>query len=146
MGVAFQMNTQVSIRICKKRLGLLWLSSSLVIFLILVGQSIFGKFGDHVEKAWAWFLPTVMPTLMLIVSVWAHDALQEKGGTHKVDRSMYVVSVVLSLLYLFTVAATFLVQPFTDMSLLVLMQLSNLWLGPLQSLVAGALGVFFVKT
>lgn len=139
------MSVEVSTRVSKKRLATVWFVAGFVLFLVLVLQSVLGKFGDRTEEAWAWFLPTLMPTLSLIIGVLVLDASTGPGRDKKVDRFMFRLAFALSAFYLFLVALTLFVQPFTGVPLLVLMQRSNLWLGPFQGLVAAALGAFFVK-
>ena len=46
-----------------------------VVFLLLVAQSLGGLFGNQLEKAWAWAIPNIAPTLSLMVSVFAAYAL-----------------------------------------------------------------------
>lgn len=43
--------------------------------LILVVQSLLGTFGDKVQEVWGWALPTIMPTLAMIVTVLGYTAL-----------------------------------------------------------------------
>ncbi|MGH8078327.1 MAG: hypothetical protein ACREPE_13510, partial [Lysobacter sp.] len=112
------------------------------------GQSLVGHYEPRSEDAWAWFLPTVMPTLSLIVAVLAADYRVEPTADEKpmatVDRRMLRLAVGLSSIYLLLVALSILIQPFLSTTApLVLMQRSNLWLGPMQGLVAATLGVFF---
>jgi hypothetical protein len=136
---------KISTAKCKKRLATLWLLSSLLLFFLLILQTIFGHYEDNISEAWGWLLPTVMPTLSLIISVLVMDALG-KGVTIKtVDRFLYRISFALSSVYLLLVALAILLQPFTPLSPLRLMNQSNLWLGPLQGLVAASMGVIFVK-
>ncbi len=108
-------------------------------------QSILGKFRDDVTEVWAWFLPTVMPTLSLIVGVLTLD-LTGAGGTDKqIDRFIFQLAFGLSLVYLAFVLLTVLLYSFTGDEPLVLMKRSNLWLGPFQGLVAAGLGAFYVR-
>jgi hypothetical protein len=65
--------------------------------------------------------------------------------TRSADAFLYRLALWLSCAYLLLILLSILVQPFAPLPPLALMQQSNLWLGPLQGLVAGALGAFFVK-
>jgi len=130
---------------CKKGLGKLWLCGAGTIFIILLVQTILGHYGDQTNKAWHWFLPTVMPTLSLIVCIWIMDA---KGKTVKqkpVNKFIYKGTLGLSAFYLFIVLSSIIAQPFILLSPVEWLNQSDLWLGPLQGLVAGAMGIFFVK-
>lgn len=142
----------------------IWLGGAGLVFLILVVQSLVGRYGSQSEDAWAWYLPTVMPTLSLIIGVLATDfriaatasatasATATTTTTTANDAKVLPVSargllwlgVGLSVFYLLLVAVTILAQPFLqDVSPIELMHRSNLWLGPLQGLTAGVLAAFF---
>jgi len=86
-----------------------------------------------------------MPTLSLIVGVLVLDVTSGRDAEKKVDSFFFWLAFLLSAVYLVLVATTLFLQPFTGVPLRGLMKLSNLWLGPLQGLVAAALGAFFVK-
>jgi len=137
------MSNQISTKMCRRRLAILWFG--FVLFIVLVLQSVFGRFGDWVEDAWSWFLPSIMPTLSLIVGVLVLDVTSGRDAEKKVDSFFFWLAFLLSAVYLVLVATTLFLQPFTGVPLRGLMKLSNLWLGPLQGLVAAALGAFFVK-
>lgn len=137
------MTKMVSTRLCKKQLAILWFGGGLALFLLLILQSIFGKYGNKAADAWAWFLPTTMPTLSLILGVLLLDM---GGGTDKLVERFYLhITYALSCVYLVMVGMVPLLQPLTAWPPIELMTQSSLWLGPLQGLVAAALGAFFVK-
>jgi hypothetical protein len=137
----------------------IWLGGAGLVFLILVVQSLVGRYGSQSEDAWAWYLPTVMPTLSLIIGVLASDfriaataTANSTTSTTNADAKVLPVSargllwlgVGLSVFYLLLVAVTILAQPFLQgVSPIELMHRSNLWLGPLQGLTAGVLAAFF---
>jgi len=140
----------------------IWLGGAGLVFLLLVVQSLVGRYGSQSEDAWAWYLPTVMPTLSLIIGVLATDfrvaatanapAAASATTTIATDAKILPVSargllwlgVGLSVFYLLLVAVTILAQPFLQgVSPIELMHRSNLWLGPLQGLTAGVLAAFF---
>ena len=115
---------------------------------MLLVQTVTGRYGSQLTDAWGWFLPTVMPTMSMMIGVVVANArTRARPGT--VDRFMYRLALVLSALYLGTVALTILLAPLAEFyagsGALELMKLSHLWLAPFQGLVAAALGVLFVK-
>src|SRR5262249_51538253 len=112
---------------------------------IVVLQSLLGRFGDKTQEAWAWLLPTIMPTLGMIITVLGYTALDPTLSTSVVKKSFFRVTVALSALYLFLILLTILIAPVADAGPIELMRISNLWLGPFQGLVASALGVLFVS-
>jgi hypothetical protein len=132
-------------RRCKVRLASIWIVGSLCLFAVIIAQSLGGKFGSQVEVVWSWFLPTVMPSLSLVVGVLVADASGKEALLRTVDRFVLRVAESLSIFYLLLVAATFLAQPLTQVPALDLMKRSNLWLGPFQGVVAAALGIFFSR-
>ena len=134
------MSERVKVSSCQRRLALAWFIGGGLVFLVVVVQTMAGHYGEKTKAAWSWLLPTIMPTLSLIVGA---VVSQQPQSTATVDRLAYRISMGLSLCYLLLVLATLAVQPFTGTDPLDLMSTSNLWLGPVQGLLGIALGVFF---
>jgi MFS family permease len=126
-------------------LASVWLIGTGMIVLIVVVQSLLGHFGDKVQEAWGWLLPTIIPSLGMILTVLGYTALDPDMSTNVVRVSFYRIALGLSIAYLFLISLTILIEPFTSRRPTELMSLSNLWLGPFQGLVASALGVLFVS-
>lgn len=139
------MAAHLSTRTCRQRLASLWLVSSSVVFLVMVVQTFGDKYGGHAEVAWSWFLPTVVPTLSLIVGILVVDARRGQLKEQKVERYFFRVAFGLSAMYLCLVAAVLLGQQLTRYTPFELMKLSSLFLGPFQGITTAALGAFFVK-
>lgn len=131
---------------CRRRLAILWFSAAFLIFAVVLGVTLAGYYDDDSELAWAWFLPSIMPTLSLIVGVLVAEARQPARPHQLVTRLLYTLSFRLSAFYLLLVAVTFLAQPVATISPLDLLDLSHIWLGPVQGLVSLSLGAFFVQT
>lgn len=129
----------------KRRLAALWFTGAGIIFLTLLFQTILGRYGENINDAWGWFLPTIMPTLSLIIGVLVMDAVGKGVNIRTVDRFFFRLSFSLSLAYLVVVSITIFMQPFSTLSAVELMKQSNLWLGPFQGLVGGSLGAFFIQ-
>ncbi len=127
----------------KKRLAILWFVAFTLIFILILLQTIGGVYQDHTSEAWSWFLTTIIPTLSLMIAVLVSDALGISKDAQYVDRFFYRLTFFLSLFYLLIVGATIIGQVFSEKWPWELLQQSNLWLGPLQGLVVGALVVFF---
>lgn len=130
---------------CKQRLAALWFAGAGVLFFFLLVQTILGRYGDKASEAWSWLLPTIMPTLSLVIGVLVMDALGKGAAQLRADRFLFRLTCGLSTAYLSAVLLLFLLQPFASMSPIELMNQANLWLGPFQGLVAAAMGAFFVK-
>lgn len=138
----------ISLDRVRNRLAKVWLLGGMSLFLIVVVQSLLGKYGDKVQEVWGWLLPTVMPTLGMMITVLGYTAMDRSISASIVRKSFAWVAVLLSSIYLFLVLLTVLIQPVIGAnaeSAVGLMRLSNLWLGPFQGLVASALGVLFVS-
>jgi hypothetical protein len=130
----------------KKVLATIWFSGSGIVFILILLQTLGGKFSGQEEKAWGWFLPTVMPTLSLIIGVLVVEIKQGSATDKKeVSSFFYKLTMSLSIVYFVVLLMPVLIEPFISMRILELLVLSNLWLGPLQGLVTASVGVFFIK-
>ena len=130
---------------CKKGLGILWLLGASIIFFLLLIQTIGGHYGEQTNEAWHWFLPTVMPTLSLIISAWVIDARGQAVKQKPIRKYIYRGTQGLATFYIFVVLSSILAQPFTLMSPVEWLNQTDLWLGPLQGLVIMATSIFFQK-
>lgn len=130
------------------RLARIWLIGGGLVLIILVIQSLLHVYGNLTQEAWGWFLPTMMPTSGMIITVLTYTALDPLASGSVVRRTFFPIALWLSIVYLVLVSLTILIQPFasrTPEEAVSLMRTSNLWLGPVQGLVASALGVLFVS-
>ena len=129
-------------------LASIWFIGAGLCFVVLVGQSQSGMFGPDTGTVWGWFLPTVMPTLSLIVGALVAEyrkVMADPPKSHEAaGNAVFWLGAALSGFYLLLLVTTI-----TTASLQVeappieLMQRSNFWLGPLQGLCVAALGFFF---
>lgn len=135
------MTTKFDMLTCKRSLGTAWLAGAGALFVVVMAQSLMGRYGESMQDAWGWFLPNIMPTLSLIVGVLAVSAKE----TQAVDAFVFRLAYWLSVFYLLTLATAILVSPLVSQDPLPAMKSANIWLGPLQGLASAALGRFFVK-
>ena len=138
----------MTLKRAKRDLFLLWMSGGILLFIVLIAQSYGGHYEPKTREAWGWLLPLILPTLALIIGVVVADAQTGKNqdadeAAANVGPMVYWLGFGLSLFYLLLVALAILVQPMSQSSPMEVLQLSNLWLGPLQGLTAGVLAVFF---
>jgi hypothetical protein len=112
-----------------------------------------------VEEAWAWFVPSVAPTLGMMLGAIGGAALkrQQKQGpptrgqdpdqevdNKEVAANFYSLAWWLSVVYVVVLAATLLLEPFSPVEdPIKYLSMSNYWLGPFQGLTAASLGVLF---
>lgn len=127
------------------RIGLarLWFGGAGLLTLILIAQSMAGKYRGEVQEVWGWALPTVLPTLSLILAVLGATALKPEVEDCRVQRTFYSLAFWLSAAYLGLILVTLFAEPLVDLDALALYKQSNLWLGPFQGLVTSAIGVLF---
>jgi len=76
------------------------------LFILFVIQTILGRYQDKANEAWAWFLPTVMPKLLLMIGAFAADATNPQDVDAKIRAFIFFLSFGISLLYLTAVALT----------------------------------------
>ena len=143
----------VPLETARGRLAVVWFGGSAIFFIVLVLQSLGGVFGNQLDKAWAWALPNIAPTLSLMVSVFAAYALmtQSEEDKMKVRRTFLRLAFGLSIFYMANLVLVVSIAPFTagngiGVHPVDVMHVSNFWLGPLQGLTAAALAaLFFTK-
>ena len=140
-----EVTDRVLMATCKRRLATLWFLAGGFLFLVVTVQTVLGKYGDGASDAWGWLLPTVLPTLSLILGVLVMDARGKAMKDQEVDRFLFDLTLGLSAVYLLIVALTIFVQPWVSTGAIALMKQSKLWLGPFQGLVSGSMGAFFVR-
>ena len=129
----------------RKKLTVIWFVGSGLTFALLVFQALIGKYHGFAQEVFGWFMPTVMPTLLMIVGVWVIEVTNKAAPLSRPDIFLFKFAKWLSIAYLVFVALVILMQPLSSMSALEMMNTSHLFLGPFQGLVAAIIGAFFVK-
>ena len=133
----------------QQRLALVWFIGAAIPGLILLLQSLLGKYADSLQEVWGWFVPTVGPTLGLIIGTIGAGALSEpssaKLSERYVTRFFFRIALALSAIYLLTLTLTLLFEPLSPSPFkgIRLYNVANYWLAPIQSLVVAALSVLF---
>lgn len=135
----------IDVNKCKRGLATVWMLGAGVVFAVMLAQSFLGHYGDDLASAWGWVLPTILPTLFLIIGVLVADTGGSSQPPRKVDRFLFRLSIALSVAYLLVVLATIVIQPISPLPPPELMRQSHLWLAPFQAIVSGCLGAFFVR-
>lgn len=126
------------------KLARLWLIGSGIVFLIVVLQSVLGKYGNHADEVWAWFVPTTVPTVSLIVGVMGARAVGTQD--RRTVKSTFVsLAWWLSLVYLIVLLLTIVLEPYSPFESLDLLKMSNYWLSPLQGLAIATIGHVFTS-
>jgi hypothetical protein len=129
----------------KKRLAKLWFILGGSLFILMLALTLNGKFEEFTDKAWGWFFPNVLPTLSLMISVFLFDQSSSEANTKELEIFYFQIAFYISLFYLCILFIIILTSPITGKPMLDQMEQSSLYLGPIQGLVAGAVGLFFIK-
>ena len=129
---------------CQLALTAVWWIWGVLLILMLALLSAQDKlFGEKVGEAWQWFLPNIMPTLML---VGAASYAKQKAPSVNQDMvgPIFLITLSVSIIYLLLLTISVVGALFAQPPLAWLIK-TNYWLGPVQGLAASALGVFFTK-
>ena len=126
----------------RRFIAIVWFAGGGLCFALMILQSIIGRFEGVGQKAWAWFTPTIVPTLSLIIGVLASTASEDDSG-RTVKKFFYHAAVGLSLAYLIILLLTMLLEPIAGIHNMDYFNFSNFWLTPMQGLVVAALGALF---
>jgi hypothetical protein len=127
----------------RSRLSAVWFIGSGVTFFLLMIQSLVGKFGSDTQQVWSWFVPSVVPTLSLMISVLGASAMGH-AEKRRVQFGFYRIALWLTISYLIVLFATLLAASARPPAIDTLL-LSNAWLGPLQGLVVAAIAFLFIS-
>lgn len=136
----------IEFRSAQKRIATTWFIGGGILFLIFVLQSVLGKYGDDTEKAWNWLLPAIMPTISLITAVLVTELSSPNTGKMS-DKFLYRLAIISSSIYIGILYLVVFLSPFIegDKTPLEILETSQLWVAPLQGVVAAILGAYFVK-
>jgi len=137
------MNDKIAVWEAQKKLAGLWFTICGTLFLILVAQTIAGKYGNQPTIIWSWFCHYVLPSLSLILAAVAYDYINRQANVY-VPTLIYRFAFWLSLIYTITILLTVVLQPISPMEPKILLASSRIYLDVIQSLVGGVLGIFFV--
>ncbi|MBE9584426.1 hypothetical protein IM792_08205 [Mucilaginibacter sp. JRF] len=139
------MNQYTHLDTARNKLAKIWFIGGGIPFVLLILQSILGKYGDNVEDAWTWFIPAVFPTLTLMVSVIGAAAMKPKED-RMVQGNFLALTKATSYAYLIALTLVMLMQPFSPYEdPIKLFSISNYFLTPLQGIVVGALAFLFTS-
>ena len=143
----------VSVKSARRTLTALWFIYSAIALMLLI-INVIGRFeSDEINKAFSWYLPSVVPTLSLIIGVLIQNTRQ-KSIDKLVDRLLYVLAYSLTHFYFMLVFVTLFSEILADIlnplnpnppSLIDNMSKSHFYLGPCQGLVVACMGAFFVS-
>ncbi len=120
----------------------IWFWGAGLLGLLVILQSIIGRFEGFTQDFLAWFTPTLAPALGLIIGIIISTAQDDDTG-RTVKQFFYRAALGLSVVYLGTLLLTLLLEPVAWIHDMKFYNLSNYWLGPIQGFVVAALGALF---
>jgi cytochrome bd-type quinol oxidase subunit 2 len=135
----------VQLESARHKMAKIWFGGSAFPFMILVIQSIMGKYQGNVQGAFTWFIPTVFPTLTLMISVIGAAALKPRES-RVVREGFLSITTWISIVYLSLLSLILLLQPVSDYrDPFKLFADSNFFIAPLQGICVAALGFLFTS-
>jgi hypothetical protein len=127
----------------RARLARLWFLGAGISFAILTFESILGKYAEDTGQVLSWFVPLVLRTLSLMISILGAGALAV--GERRLVRSFfYTLTWWLSLANLLTLLLTIVGASLQKPAVLVLV-FSTAWLTPIQGLTVASIGYLFLS-
>jgi hypothetical protein len=81
-----------SLEQARSSLLVIWLVGGGAAFFVLMLQSIFGRYGNNLQAVWSWFIPTVVPTVSLMLGVLGASALSVHSAGPQVVRRFFFKS------------------------------------------------------
>lgn len=129
----------------KKNMAILWLIFAAMIFTIFIIMT-FTKFQNYDQTAWNWLLPSLLPTLSLIIGVLVTDSSSKTDLDVTVGRFYYIIAMGCSVFYLTLLLGLILLHSEMSIDIETMFKRSNIFLGPLQGLVSASIGIFYYKS
>lgn len=130
-----------------KRLLNVWVSCAIFLILIILLQTIFGKFGSDADAAWGWLAMHLLPGLaLLLIGYLRHKKLAD-FALPKAAAILYNIVFFVSIAYLAAVILSLLTQPFgTDQTEIANLQRTNTGLFFFQGIFLILMAILIYKT
>src|SRR6516225_5667990 len=122
----------------RRRLALLWGSSSFLALLVLIVEIYRKVWGSVAPEAFGWCLLMVMPSLILIAGSVVAEQAQKKPSRPEAMSLAFWLTFWVSVSYLAFVSVAVVAAAWDEKPILVL-KTSSLWLLPLQALIGGSI-------
>jgi hypothetical protein len=134
----------MNIRRARGIISLFWISSCGLLIILVSFQTILGKYGHDWEIVWSWLSPLIFPILSLVVAVWT---LSKNPVEEKEVQSLPIFwgALLLSIFYMILLWGVILLEPLSELSWTDILKWSGWYLGPVQGVVAAAIGKLFVE-
>jgi hypothetical protein len=131
--------------VARDRLMIVWFGAAAPSFCAVAALTLRNRYGDDAQAAWAWYLPTTIPTLCLIVGIAVATAFG-RADERRVRLVFYRLALGLSVFYLGVIFCIVIGFPLSDqLEPLEMMRRANMFLPALQGLVGGTIGALFTE-
>jgi hypothetical protein len=140
---------QVRLDVARWRLGIVWFGGAGLLTLLLVALAFSGVYGERQQELFGWAFPNFLPTVALMISVFAANAFEAPDAeTTYVRKNFCTLSVGISIFYLLLLFIPLIAPVLTSDAPTPDVRLRNLenaglFLGPIQALVVAVLGTLF---
>ncbi len=127
----------------RKKLLWLWLGFTAFIVLLIIVQTLTGKFEGIETQAWTWTFTNLLPVLLLLLSA----VLLNKNPSKVLFQATFRAIFFSSLAYLLVLISTLFALPYAthQWSIEVYFSKSYLWLMPFQAVLLLAFGIMYFK-
>lgn len=139
------MSSRLSLLHCQRSLLLAWLVGLSPAFTLMIIRTMLAGYSGKEHDVWAWFVPMFVPTLSLMIGAYSSSVLTEGIDSVTVDRFFYKISLSLSAVYLVLLSLVIAYQPFSSSTALEFFSRTSIFLGSIQGVLSGCIGVFFVS-
>jgi len=112
--------------------------------LLMVARTVTHFYGEDFVEIWSWLFQSILPILGIIIASWS------VGGSHgdSLDiksPAVFWITLGASLFYIVVVYLVVLLEPISNEKWVDAFRSSGIYLGVFQSIVAAALGKFFIE-
>jgi hypothetical protein len=114
------------------------------LMLLMVARTVTHFYGEDFVEIWSWLFQSILPILGIIIASWS------VGGSHgdSLDiksPAVFWITLGASLFYILVVYLVVLLEPISNEKWVDAFRSSGIYLGVFQSIVAAALGKFFIE-
>jgi hypothetical protein len=108
-------------------------------------QLLLGRYAGSEAEFWKWFLPNILPLTALLAAGIITDQRLPAADDEPVDTTSFRLALLLCYVYLGLLLASILIASIRAADPMPTLENANWFLGFLQALVTGVLGVYFTK-
>lgn len=126
----------------RRVLFFLWSGFSLVIFGLIIVQTLNSRFGGEEQVVWSWAIGLLGPNIGLIVTFMIGES---QRGKDYIPTGRFVPILILNALYLLGISVLMYAEPFYKVSFFEAMNLASSWLAPISTVVTSSIALLFLS-